>query len=324
MTLYGKDGAVSLIESMIKRDRLPHAFIFFGESGVGKKTLARYIAAQILCEEGTGVPCGKCLACRKIEKDIHPDFIRITPGGKNGNYLSDELRAIVSDAAVAPNESAKKLYFLPNIDRSLPEAQNMLLKVVGEPPSHVMFLMTAESREKILPTILSRVISIGVTEPSEEDCLKALSDLGKDPVLSKEAVKIFGGNIGRCIEYADNNGSVEYLEAVKSVIQAMINRDEFGLCAALTSLDGSKSGRGSVLEVLSALRSVMRDVCAYKLGTPLESVCRDGAQLLAGKIRQSGALKIYDAISAAEKKIIGNALVPLVMAELSASIAVCL
>ena len=85
MTLYGKDGAVSLIESMIKRDRLPHAFIFFGESGVGKKTLARYIAAQILCEEGTGVPCGKCLACRKIEKDIHPDFIRITPGGKNGN-----------------------------------------------------------------------------------------------------------------------------------------------------------------------------------------------------------------------------------------------
>ena len=57
MTLYGKDNAVSLIGSMIGRDRLPHAFLLFGERGVGKKTLARYIAKTVLCQSGCKVPC---------------------------------------------------------------------------------------------------------------------------------------------------------------------------------------------------------------------------------------------------------------------------
>ena len=320
MTLYGKDRAVSLIRSMILRDRLPHAFIIFGEKGTGKKTLSKYIAKQILCQEKAGIPCDKCISCRKIDKNIHPDFITLMPGGKNGNYLSDELRAIVSDAAVAPNESDKKIYFLPDIDKSLPEAQNMLLKVIEEPPEHVIFIMTAEQKEKILPTVLSRVISLGITEASPDDCQKALAEFGGDPKIAAEAVKIFGGNIGRCIDYIENSGQIDYLTVVMNIISAILLSDEFMLLSVLTSLD-SKVGRENIFNVFSTFKEVLRDISAARLGTSLCSVNKEGAAKLSERIRQSDVERIYEAVSSAEKKIAGNCSVPLVMCQLSAVIA---
>lgn len=320
MTLYGKDNTVSLISSMIGRDRLPHAFLLFGERGVGKKTLARYIAKTVLCQSGGKVPCQSCISCRKIDKGIHPDFICMTPGGKNGNYLSEELRSIVSDAAVAPNESPKKIYFLPGIDKALPEAQNTLLKVVEEPPEHVMFLMTAESKDRILPTVLSRTISLGITEPSPEDCIKALAEAGHVGKAADRAVSVFGGNIGKCLEYIENGGELEYIETVGKIVDGMLRRDEFAILSALNSLDG-KSSRSKIGDALSELKNVLRDVSAKKLGGTLCSANRKGAEALADNLRQSSAAKIYDAVTEAERKINGNGSVPLVMSDLAGKIA---
>ena len=305
MTLYAKDSAITLIRSMIRRGRLPHAFIIFGEKGVGKKTLAHEMARHVLCQRGGEMPCGECSACRMMSKNIHPDFIVKTPSGKSGNYLSDDLRSIVSDASVMPNEGDKKIYFLPNVDKALPEAQNMLLKIVEEPPAHVMFIMTAESKERILPTILSRVISVGITEPSEEECLAALIENGVSREDAQKAVSIFGGNIGRCSEYIESGGEVEYLTAVKSIVKAMTERDEFSLLAVLSELD--TPNRALILDVLASLKNVLRDVSAEKLGAKLCSVCRDEARVLAGRVRQSAVEKMYDAVTEAERKIAGNA-----------------
>lgn len=324
MTLYAKDGALKLIRSMIERDRLPHAFIIFGEKGVGKKTLAHEMARYILCMSRGGEPCGQCSACRMMDKNIHPDFIVKTPSGKSGNYLTDDLRGIVSDANVTPNEGEKKIYFLPNIDKALPDAQNMLLKIVEEPPRHVLFIMTAESKEMILPTILSRVISIGITEPSEDECLAALSERGVDRNAAEKAVSIFGGNIGRCVEYIENGGEVEYLNAVKSVVDAMIKRDEFAMLAVLSGLDAQSKNRALILDVLAALKNVFRDISAEKLGARLCSVCRDEARVLAGNIRQSAVEKMYDAVTEAERKISGNASALLTLSDLCGKLSIYL
>ena len=320
MTLYAKDPAIALIRSMIRRGRLPHAFIIFGEKGVGKKTLAREMARHILCQRGGDIPCGECSACRMMSKNIHPDFIVKTPSGKTGNYLTDDLRSIVSDASITPNEGDKKIYFLPNIDKALPEAQNMLLKIVEEPPAHVMFVMTAESKERILPTILSRVITIGITEPSEEECLAALTENGVPREDAQKAVSVFGGNIGRCFDYIASGGEVEYLTAVKGIVTAMIKRDEFSMLAVLSGLND----RALILDVLASLKNVLRDVSAEKLGAKLCSVCRDEARVLAGMIRQSAVEKMYDAVTKAERKIAGNASALLTLSDLCGKLSIYL
>ncbi len=319
MKLYGKDSAISLTESMIRRGRLPHAFLVVGEKGLGKKTLCRYIAMQALCEEKSGKPCGVCPSCKKLIKNIHPDLIEITPGGKSGNYLSDELRAIVSDSTVAPNEGDKKIYFLPGIDKALPEAQNMLLKVVEEPPEHVMFLMTAESRDKILPTILSRVISLGISEPSEDECLSALLEAGRSEEESRRAISVFGGNIGFCLEYLENGESLPFLDILKKLVDAVCDRDEFRVAAAFAMID-PKQQRAQALEILSGLKGVIRDVVAIKNGASACSLYRSGAKKLAERMRQSSAERIYGDISTAERRIAGNASVQLILSDLSGAL----
>lgn len=317
--LYSKDTAVTVIRRMVANDRLCHAFILCGEKGVGKKTLAKYMAAQILCERGTGIPCGECKSCRMIKNGAHPDFITVTPRGKTGNYLADDLRAVISDSSVAPNEGQKKIYFLPRIDKALPAAQNVLLKIVEEPPEHVCFIMTAETKEKILPTVLSRAIILNVPEPSEEECREALLKAGIPSESAESAIAVFGGNIGRCLEYLGDDGAKKLPQAVGEITDCIISGDEYALLKSLTSLEGD---RELCLDVLAALKSVIRDAIAQKLGGELYSVCRERAKKLSETVRRSSLRQMYDEITAAEAKINGNASALLCLSDLCGRLAV--
>lgn len=316
MRLYSKDNASELIRSMILRGRLSHAYILCGEKGVGKAFLAKYIAAQILCENGSGEPCGICKACRMLAIDGHPDFITIVASGKTGNYRADDLRPIISDANVSPNEGEIKIYFLPRIDRALAAAQNVLLKIVEEPPPHVVFIMTAESKEKILPTVLSRAICINISEPAEDECRQALSEMGFSRDDIDGAVRLFGGNIGKCAEYIRGDESKKLPEAVKTITEKILSGDEYGLLLALSLLEKDKE---LCLEALAALKDVIRDAVALKVGgdnSSFCSICRDGAELIAKKLRLSSLEKMYDDLTSAENKINGNSSMALTIGSL--------
>ena len=310
MKLYSKGGAVGLIRSMILHDRLSHAYIICGEKGVGKKTLAKYIAKQILCESESGEPCENCKSCRMIEHSAHPDFIAIEPSGKTGNYLSDDLRPIVADANTVPNEGKYKIYFLPSADKALPAAQNTLLKVIEEPPKHVIFIMTAESREKILSTILSRAISLNISEASKSECLSALTESGASEEEAKGAIAVFGGNIGKCLDYINDDGAKRLPAAVEEIVDALAKKDEYALLRAFSALD---KDRELCLEALAGFKTVLRDASAIKLGGDTFSVCAGGAKKLSEKLRQSSIERIYDEVASAEGKIGGNASIQLTL-----------
>ena len=313
MKLFSKDKATSLISSMIKSGRLSHAYIICGEKGVGKKTLALHMAEQILCEAQSGEPCGLCKSCRMLSHNAHPDFITVTPSGKSGNYRADDLRPIISDANISPNEGERKIYFLPDIDRALPAAQNVLLKIVEEPPSHVIFIMTAESREKILPTVLSRALTLNIPEPTESECLEALTESGYERPAAEAAVSVFGGNIGRCKEYLSDDGAKALPEAFAKVSDALLRGDEYALLTALSPLD---KDRDLCLGVLSALKDFLRDALAVKFGGKLCSLGKERAAELSKKLRQSAVEKMYDDISLAEIKINGNSQMSLTLCDL--------
>lgn len=313
MKLYSKQNATELIRSMVLRDRLCHALILCGEKGVGKKTLAKYIAAQILCESGKGEPCGSCKACRMIEINGHPDFITVEASGKTGNYRADDLRPIISDASVSPNEGRLKIYFLPRIDKALAAAQNVLLKIVEEPPAHVLFIMTAESKEKILPTILSRTISINISAATPDECREALIEMKFQQNEIDGAVALFGGNIGKCAEYIRDDDAKRLPEAVIGITKALVSGDEYELLRTLSSLEKDRELAASVL---AELKSVVRDAVAAKIGGELFSLCREDAVRLSKKLRQSSLQKMYDDLGAAENKINGNSSMALTLSDL--------
>ena len=133
--------------------RLPHALVLESRDSSLSKKVADELAAAFLCEGTAAVPCGKCSACMKVSKGIHPDVTAVSTGGKQSVGVG-EIRDVVSDCFIKPNEGRGKFYLIS--DKMTPEAQNALLKILEEPPQSVMFVIVTEKSTLLLKTVLSR------------------------------------------------------------------------------------------------------------------------------------------------------------------------
>ncbi|MGN1102321.1 MAG: hypothetical protein ACI4RG_09025, partial [Huintestinicola sp.] len=109
MKLYSKENALRPIEAMSRSGRFVHSYILTGEKGVGKRTFARYIAMQLLCENHTA--CGECRQCSRVLRGQHPDFIEVTRDSGKVNYSVDDIRdKVVADSYISPNDCERKVY----------------------------------------------------------------------------------------------------------------------------------------------------------------------------------------------------------------------
>lgn len=145
-------------------EKRTHAVILSGGGEVTKER-ARTLAAALLCQ-GTGEkPCRVCRHCRKVFRGdfpgIHPDVAAVERGFNTAGKLRreitvDQIRALVEDASVLPNEAEHKVYILPEADTMNIAAQNAFLKLLEEPPAFVSFLLCAENPMALLETVRSR------------------------------------------------------------------------------------------------------------------------------------------------------------------------
>ena len=146
-------------------EKMMHSYILSGD-GDAARTRAREMAAAALCEStGATKPCRACRHCRKVFQGdfpgIHPDVALVERAADKSGKLRreitvDQIRALAVDTAVLPNEADGKVYIFPEADTMNIAAQNAFLKLLEEPPKGVMFLLCAESREKLLETVQSR------------------------------------------------------------------------------------------------------------------------------------------------------------------------
>lgn len=279
---------------MKREGRIAHAFLLTGERGVGKKTAADYIAMTLLCEKGGDTPCGECRHCRRILENTHPDVIRPEKSGKKQIYNRETMRNICSDAYVKPNDCDSKVYIFTDCESVEESTQNLMLKLIEEPPDTAYFIFTAVSRSVFLPTILSRVITIGIPECTETDCRMALADMGFSEVEISGAVERFHGNIGSCVDYLKGGETAENAEICRSVIAAISAGDEYGL---LTALHRIGDNRNRIKLVLELADKTIRDACVARLGTaPMIGCDPKGAEALSRKISMKRAELIHEAI----------------------------
>ena len=293
LKLYSKDTLVSSIDAMKQSGRLAHAFLLTGERGVGKKVSAKYIAMTLLCENGSA--CGECRHCRRILEGSHPDVIYPEKSGKKQIYSADTMREICTDAYVSPNDCDAKIYIFSDCQDIEERTQNFLLKLIEEPPDAAYFIFTAESRSVFLPTILSRVISIGIPECSTADCKTVLADMGYTAEQIDEAVSCFHGNIGSCTDYLNGGPTAENVRLCRSIVEAICNNDEYGL---LTALHNIGEDRKKVRLILELVDKVIRDACVMRISTASLIGCDpNGAEQLSKKISTHRAEIIHEAIA---------------------------
>ncbi|MCL2105500.1 MAG: hypothetical protein FWH26_00275 [Oscillospiraceae bacterium] len=246
--------AAALLCAMLETDSVPHALLIEGGASAGRKEAALALARILLCaaprsaapeaddeasmfggmslfggpeearepEPNQTLPCGECAHCVKSAA-AHPDFRLIEGGTGAKSFHIDAIRALRQDAYVLPNEAERKVCVLHNAQSMTTEAQNALLKLLEEPPSHACLILTVPARRMLLPTVLSRATAISLGEAVEE-----APDPERGALIQRHA---------------------------EAIAEAMLRRgDDFALLEATAPLEAEK---GLAREVLPALRRAL-------------------------------------------------------------------
>ena len=319
--IYGNRRLLSILAGMRESGRTAHSLIFYGEKGSGRKLIADHYAAQLMCEAPVnGEPCGVCLSCRNVANMNHPDVIYVPTEGKLEGYTVKIARSVIKDAIVKPNnETGRKVYIFRDCRKMSTTTQNMLLKLIEEPPDHAYFIFTAESKYEFLPTIISRCVCFGVSPCTEEESEQALLESGFESSDVKAAVRCFHGNIGMCTEYISDTELRKRVDLTKRLADSIIGKDEYGLNLTVFSLGSS---RNDIREVLSMTDKLFRDCAVLKREPDADMIgCyKEGAEQLSRMVTSNQAVRLHDRIERAWGAMEANVFPPLVLATLSAEI----
>jgi DNA polymerase-3 subunit gamma/tau len=164
--LVGQELSVRLLKnSLFKKSFFP-AYLFSGLRGSGKTSMGRIFAAAVNCQQleafakdpqSTVVPCGACISCKALFAGQHPDFIEIDAASHTG---VDNMRLIIESASLLPTLAHKKIYLIDEAHMLSKAAFNAALKILEEPPVHVIFILATTDPEKIIETIKSRCFQV--------------------------------------------------------------------------------------------------------------------------------------------------------------------
>ncbi|MBR3057306.1 MAG: hypothetical protein IKG93_04985 [Clostridiales bacterium] len=198
-----------------------HAFLFVGPSGIGKKSLAREFAKGLLCSHPTKEGgCGTCPNCIYMREHTHPDYRELLlPSGEKNIKVADVRSKILSDVGILSQIAERKVYLI-DADGLAEEGQNALLKTLEEPPKHVVFLLTVSDDSKLLPTVLSRTVSIRMTPNQENEVIALLKSKNPD-ILDDEAqlyARFSGGIIGYALTLMETTWLVDAWEELLDLI----------------------------------------------------------------------------------------------------------
>lgn len=295
--IFGNENVTNTLTSMISSGRVAHAFLLFGENGLGKKTIAAQFAAHLVAIGNTST--------HEINPMSNPDIIWVEHSGTKQGFSVETLRNLCVDAYILPNNGDKKVYILADCDNISVLAQNTLLKIIEEPPEFTHFIFTAQSKSVFLPTILSRIISLGVAECSEMDCRMALSNNGyTDEVLIGEAVSSFNGNIGMCSGYLEGGELRKSVEISRNITNSINNHSEYQLLKELTVLENNRPLAKIVFQMMD---KIVRDSCIKKINNGLEIGCYpNGSKKLGETLSSRKALKLHDILNNAMNAFDGN------------------
>ncbi|MBQ4617873.1 MAG: hypothetical protein IJB27_05815 [Clostridia bacterium] len=302
-SFVGNDRAKAQLAAAVDGRRLPHALLIEGPRGSGKRTLAMHFAAAAVCTEADR-PCGRCAQCLKAATG-HPDITVVQGDGSAKSMSVHLIRELREQAAVVPNEASHKVFVFADADCMNVQAQNALLKILEEPPSYMLFVLTVQSRTQLLPTVQSRCVSVSLLGVSEQEALTVLRErfpeAEEDDLLKR--IRLFSGCIGAAADSMADDEFGKTIERIRAVSEAIVASDELALLRATAPLEKDKMLTEAVL---GGVRLVLRDALTSAAGgKTLVSVAPEAAVALSSKLTQKqlvASLAQVDELIASKKR----------------------
>ena len=263
-TFAGNKEIKETIESCVSSGRFPHAFIIEGETGSGRHTLARIIAAAALCENEKA-PCGQCRICDLIMRDGHSDVLTYRPDG--ATFKIDSVREIRDNAFVMPIEAKRKVNILIDCDKMNEPAQNAFLKVLEEPPEFMVFILICQNAQGLLTTVRSRCVTLSVKNPEQREAADYIAlKTGRNEADISEALENSHGNIGKAMDILSGEAA-EAVVAAAEFLECLKNRDRFAALKCMHRFEKDRLGFTAFLTELRLITQREAQKCATKNGS---------------------------------------------------------
>jgi DNA polymerase III subunit delta' len=276
--MIGHAWAVDLLQEHLRRGQLRHAYLLTGPRGLGKRTLALAFAKAITCTQppAPGELCGSCRNCVHIGRMEHPDLAVVQSEQEGGVLKVENIRELQHSLALTPYEASHRIALLLRFHEANQSAQNALLKTLEEPAPQVVLILTAESVENLLPTIVSRCEVIRLRPVPVPELEKALIERGEMvPEQARLLTHIANGCPGIAFDLGKNPDILKLRRQRLEDLQRLlaVSRTERFWYVEQQLKDRGKekeTARGILLTWLSYWRDVMLQ--SAKASAPLENL----------------------------------------------------
>jgi DNA polymerase-3 subunit delta' len=273
---------------------VPHAYLFEGPPGVGKRAAALGLALALDCPVAPGEGCGTCEVCRRIEAGIHPDVPTLAPTSASSQILVDEVKQIVALAQSRPHEAAARVIVIDDADAMNPNAANGLLKTLEEPAPRNHLVLCSSAPDRLLPTIRSRTQRVRFRALPPGALLEIAARHGVERQRAEVAVALADGSARRMLDRAADDDGAAW-EAVRALRAAVVAPGVSAVLDAAQALGGerTKESKQELPQLVGLLGRLYRDALVTAAGAPELALFAERAAELAaaGPARLARALE---------------------------------
>ncbi|MBQ9376854.1 MAG: DNA polymerase III subunit delta' [Schwartzia sp.] len=268
-SVEGHEERLRRLTQLLAENRLPHALLFYGPEGVGKKRAAMATAATLLCASpAEGRPCGVCESCRALAAGAHPDFILAVPektGKATRSIKIEAVRALRAETARRPKLASRLVAVIDDAETMNTAAANALLKTLEEPAGDAVFILVTGAKQALLPTIVSRCMTMAFGTLPDEALSRVLERNGVPGREAAALLPIADGSAGRALRlYAEDALALrEDAMAVMESLSRLTPEEIFAHGKRLGALE-----RERLSEWLRHFRLLLRDLMALFGGSP--------------------------------------------------------
>ena len=307
----GQMAVTQTLKTQLVSGRMSHAYLFTGSRGTGKTSCAKILAKAVNClNPDNGNPCNCCEACRSIDSGACMDVLEIDAASNNG---VDNVRDLRDDAVYSPSQVKKRVYIIDEVHMLSISAFNALLKIIEEPPEHLLFILATTELHKVPATILSRCQRFSFRRISQEDIAARLQyvayqeNIDLDDAAARVIARLADGGMRDGLSLLDQCASATTGELTAEKVYGCLGIAGERKCGELMGYIAAHDAK-QALELVNRLYTDGKDLSAML--DELACLCRDllvmktapgaGITMLSGVASDQEIQALTKALSSAE------------------------
>lgn len=306
--IIGQEQIKEHLQNALSTGKISHAYIINGEKSSGKEFIAKIFAMALQCEREGIEPCNECRSCKQTLSKNQPDIIYVSHEKPNTISVDDIRAQVNNDVAIKPYSSKYKVYIINEAEKMTPQAQNAILKTLEEPPAYAVIMLLVSNMNSLLPTILSRCVTLNMKPVRDELVRKYLmEELQVPDYKANVCVGFARGNVGKAKLLASSEEFENIKSEALSLLKYIKEMEMQEIVAAIKKINEYKL---EVQDYFDIIAIWYRDVLLFKATMDANQlIFRDEIQTLrkiAARCSYEGIEKVIQALSTAKKRMEAN------------------